>query len=693
MGTKSVEKGKMLLGLIGSSWAIVIIILLGFIFCHTAMASQLWNVNFDSDTVGNPPPTATYLPFPQTNVKVQELSVTSPDTITVENSFGGLNNKPVKVVNTSTVAGDGPYLNAAADINMATSGTLIFEWDATFSSTDPGFTGNEKGASYRFYGISGALFVISYQGNGYIGWSSSLSSTAYPTYTQNTPYHFKVILNLDTKTVDIIFNGTTVVNNSNYDNSNGGYASVHLLEDSNGLGGGIHTYSAAVDNLSITGTNMTGVRNAADFPSIQAAIDDLPATGGMVFIPAGTYNLTAPIRIDKSNTFHVAIRGASRRATILKAPNSSTDIFVIGKTGADVAYDIDISDLTLYGGAKALRLNNTFGCRFERIDIIGGPEYGIYAEGTNESHTFNEILVAGARINGISVGNLNGGSGWPVIDYPEMQKCMWNKIRVAGTANGNPSGGAAIKIDAGVFGGSQQTSGGMKWTHIVLEDNHRGGFYISHSTMISLDMVGTESTSLAGEGLYDDIYIKDSNVFIQNSMLGGNVGGRPRYYIRADGGIIQISGVYITSQAMSGKAISINTGLGGSSIRNCVFGYANENVEILGNSIGKTFLYGLVDGAGNPILNTEIPSQLTVVKSLSNTTTGAKNLRGQATLSAGTGSLAVTFPTAEPDASYYIQLTGDGNDTLWVTNKTATGFTINRSATTGTRIVDWLLVR
>jgi hypothetical protein len=68
-------------------------------------------------------------------------------------------------------------------------------------------------------------------------------------------------------------------------------------------------------------------------------------------------------------------------------------------------------------------------------------------------------------------------------------------------------------------------------------------------------------------------------------------------------------------------------------------------------------------------------------------------LEGCHKLSAGTGSIVVTFPAAEPDAFYYIQLTGDGNQTLWVTNETATGFTINRSATTGTRKVNWLLIR
>ncbi|GEM_PF-1635750 len=128
-----------------------------------------------------------------------------------------------------------------------------------------------------------------------------------------------------------------------------------------------------------------------------------------------------------------------------------------------------------------------------------------------------------------------------------------------------------------------------------------------------------------------------------------------------------------------------------------------SNLRILGTvTLGTTHVVkqnitlptddGIVLATSNNFsVNTD--GNVTAVKSLSNTTTAAKNLRGQATLNAGTGSLVVTFPTAEPDASYYILLTGDGDNRLWVTNKTATSFTINRSSTTGIRKVDWFLIR
>ncbi len=63
---------------------------------------------------------------------------------------------------------------------------------------------------------------------------------------------------------------------------------------------------------------------------------------------------------------------------------------------------------------------------------------------------------------------------------------------------------------------------------------------------------------------------------------------------------------------------------------------------------------------------------------------------------AGTGtivdtasSIAVTFATARADANYSVALSADGDERVWVTSKTAGGFTLNRLATLGARAIDW----
>ena len=71
--------------------------------------------------------------------------------------------------------------------------------------------------------------------------------------------------------------------------------------------------------------------------------------------------------------------------------------------------------------------------------------------------------------------------------------------------------------------------------------------------------------------------------------------------------------------------------------------------------------------------------------------TSANNLAGAAQFSAST-TVAVTFPVAEPNASYLIFISSPANRTHWITGQTASGFTINASAS-NSDTVGWLLIR
>ncbi|MFQ5565067.1 MAG: hypothetical protein ACE5EU_01745 [Paracoccaceae bacterium] len=62
---------------------------------------------------------------------------------------------------------------------------------------------------------------------------------------------------------------------------------------------------------------------------------------------------------------------------------------------------------------------------------------------------------------------------------------------------------------------------------------------------------------------------------------------------------------------------------------------------------------------------------------------------GSATIADTASTAAITFATARADANYAVALSADGDERVWVTAKSATGFTVNRLATAGTRVVDW----
>src|SRR5947209_2964630 len=65
------------------------------------------------------------------------------------------------------------------------------------------------------------------------------------------------------------------------------------------------------------GSKLPGARpaiEAANYSSLQAAIDALPPTGGVVRLPAGTFEITGPLRISQED---VLIEG-SGTATHIK---------------------------------------------------------------------------------------------------------------------------------------------------------------------------------------------------------------------------------------------------------------------------------------------------------------------------------------------------------------------------------------
>ena len=88
--------------------------------------------------------------------------------------------------------------------------------------------------------------------------------------------------------------------------------------------------------------------NARDYPTLQSAVDSLPAAGGVVFIPAGTYNATSspttyvpPLTLP--NGKRVRLIGAGTERTILSSSDVTKDMVKI--EGDDCSLD----EMTLKG--------------------------------------------------------------------------------------------------------------------------------------------------------------------------------------------------------------------------------------------------------------------------------------------------------------------------------------------------------
>ncbi len=97
----------------------------------------------------------------------------------------------------------------------------------------------------------------------------------------------------------------------------------------------------------------TGDGTTDDTTSIRAAIAAIPASGGTLFFPCGTYIITKPAENAalKINASNITIRGPNRDCAILKYPNTTTDAAMIGicESGSPTCDNITIRDLTLDG--------------------------------------------------------------------------------------------------------------------------------------------------------------------------------------------------------------------------------------------------------------------------------------------------------------------------------------------------------
>jgi len=363
-----------------------------------------------------------------------------------------------------------------------------------------------------------------------------------------------------------------------------------------------------------------------DTSAIQAAITAAVTNGGTVFLGPGTYKLTAALTIAMlAPTVNIRIVG-SGTATILAQATVGADIFKVGTNGAEHADNLYICDLMTTGGRYALNLNNALQGVFERL-TFATPVVGIYLQGTNESHTFRNIQITGASLHGIWGGNLNGGPG-VVLDAPEVQKCLFQRIRVAGT-----TGGTAILMTAG-FLGSQFQSGHNRFEQILLESNAKGSLEIDFAFNTVVDGLSTEDAPDANN-TYSSILIDNgSTVYLAHLLIGKGSGANNfKYYLNVASG-----SVFVTDAILCGGGAAATTDVfatGTLALTNCNVTNAAGVGFVSTAAKQRSFLIGVRDAAGVSIEFTD-----TIYGALSRSNTGMSvpgDLQAQAMIATGGG--------------------------------------------------------
>ena len=164
--------------------------------------------------------------------------------------------------------------------------------------------------------------------------------------------------------------------------------------------------------------------NAADFSSIQAAVNALPPSGGTVFVPGGTWSDTEEPRFSSrgSSTLtlpadkSVRLVGASARGTVIRSSSPTQPIVLaLGDDSSIEAMTIESTANPPGTGtpSRGVVVGRTTGnlTRFALHDCIirNTPGYGLYIQGT-EASPWLVVLCNYSRVR--VTGNKSEGGIW-----------------------------------------------------------------------------------------------------------------------------------------------------------------------------------------------------------------------------------------------------------------------------------------
>lgn len=227
---------------------------------------------------------------------------------------------------------------------------------------------------------------------------------------------------------------------------------VYKLVVKDSLGNTIATY----DNIqSGAPFPMVNVRNFGakgdgvtdDTAAINAAIASVVASGGRVYVPAGTYKTSATITLGGSG---IALVGAGIGATTLKQSVAATPLLTL-TSGSN---RLTVSDMTLdssvartSGGHGIISPGVVSSCTLENLQVLN--QYNGFQLGATDSSILRHCFTQQNYNSGIAITTVNTGSGGG---------CQWtlqNIVSQLNDANG-------IEVRGTAFSGvSQMTLGGF----------------------------------------------------------------------------------------------------------------------------------------------------------------------------------------------------------------------------------------
>jgi parallel beta-helix repeat protein len=290
------------------------------------------------------------------------------------------------------------------------------------------------------------------------------------------------------------FNGTVWVfvqdSGDSFWSKTGNY--VYNVGDSIGIGTNSPTSKLTVDGDMTAGKiNNVVFVDGVTYTTIQDAIDALPATGGKVMIPEGTYTLTTELTIPNNN---ITIEGTGD-GTIIEASTNITLIDANNRTGINihkVAFSYNSATHTLRRGVDFTRVRNSkvTECNFTNC------YYGVYMPSINGEAKFNIVS------NNSFVGCLNG------IYISSSANLAGNT-----TINGNVIDGSGLFNSNGIY------ITGNRATNNSVSNNIISDTYDGISIMASAHKNSVTGNTIETLGRYGINVQSNSNMISGNNII------------------------------------------------------------------------------------------------------------------------------------------------------------------------------
>jgi hypothetical protein len=310
------------------------------------------------------------------------------------------------------------------------------------------------------------------------------------------------------------------------------------------------------------------VINASEYPDLQAALDAVPESGGLVQLPPGDFLLEEPLVLTKPNT-RVAGAGAATRLINHNADGQPALIVRPATLGDDpraMIWRVQLADFRIQGDPEAIDAKST--------KPKGGD--GVLAQNVNEIY-----------IHGLTADH-NGGHGISLVNCyedPRVSDCLLTYNAQAGL---NIQGGHDIVVSANQFEENQDAlrcldSFNLCMTGNNLDDHLRHGVVIenTYGSVLSGNMIEEcQGTAII---LDRDCY----GITLSANVLADNFGGG------------------VDLRDAWGCAVSANT-FTIDAVRALVVGPNSGRITITGNNFSDSYIGQNSKREGKPNLATGI---------------------------------------------------------------------------------------